>query len=687
MYLFDAFFTHKRPLVSWKHSPLFLVLFTSIQAVAQGPVPTSSGKRYFGMHFDFHATESDSLLGRTLSEKHLDSLLEAVKPDFIQIDCKGHPGVTSYPSQVANATVTPHFVRDPLQFYRAVTRKHGVDLYVHYSGVQDYAILKKHPDWSVVKADGSRDPANTSVHGPYVDSLLIPQLSEVAKYGVDGAWIDGDCWATQLDYSRTALSAFQTQTGLQPVPRSEKDPNYAAFQAFARQSFLQYVGHYTDELHRQHPTFRVASNWAYSSMMPFPINNHVDYLSGDLTPGNSVNTATLEARILAQQGQLYKKPWDLMSWSFWYQFNPTMGGDQKTALHLMQEAAEIIAVGGGFQAYYRQRRDAALPLAELPVMRQLSQFVRARQPFCQGATAIPQVAVLYSRTTFEKFTKPLFQRSVTNRIQGLLTALLDAQMPVEVMAEHHLTGRMAQYPLIVVSQQDSLAPAFRQELLNYARQGGNLLLIGAETTRSFATELGVTPTGKPTTTTKWAHFDGKNLVINSRFLPVAANAGTQVWGQMSHDPENSQPTWDVAATSVSFGKGKLIGIYADLSQDYEKHQSSKLRDFVAYLARPLLSAPVVTVSGSTLVHVVANRRGNQLAINLINTGGRHADPQVFTYDEVPPLQHLTVQIRTPQKPRRVIQQPENQSLPVRYADGIATVIVPTLVLHSILVVE
>ena len=652
----------------------------------RSPTDRSPTRRYFGMHFDFHANESDGDMGKNLSEKSVDSLLSAIKPDFIQIDCKGHPGVTSYPSEVPNATTVKNFVNDPLKFYRAVTKKHGVDLYVHYSGVFDYAILAKHPNWGVVKADSGMDKANTSVHGLYVDSLMIPQLKEIADYGVNGVWVDGDCWSTQLDYSPAALAQFRAETGIQNVPRSEKDPDFLAFKNFARQSFLRYVGHYADELHRYNPNFRVASNWAYSSMMPEPITTNVDYLSGDLTPGNSVNTAAFEARVLAPQGQRYKKPWDLMSWSFWHQFGPSLSGDQKTAIHLQQEAAEVIALGGGFQGYVRQKRDASLPMTELAVMAELSRFVRARQPFCQGATPIPQVAVLYSNTTVKKFDPQLFSRSQAYRMQGVLWALLDAQIPCEVLAEHHLTGRMSQYPLIVVSQQDSLTPDFRQELLDYARQGGNLLLMGVETTKNFASALGVTPAGEATSGNKWVHYGGATVVLNNPFQPVQLNAGTQPFGEV-RPREYGGPVLGIAASTVAFGKGKLTGVYADLSKEYEKHQSSKERDFIAAVARPLLSNPIVAVTGSHLVHVVANRLSNQLAINLINTGGRHADPQVFTYDEVPPLANVTVKIRTDKKPKRIVQQPENRRLTYTYANGVATLIVPQLVLHSILVVE
>ncbi|WP_338870256.1 alpha-amylase family protein [Spirosoma sp. SC4-14] len=667
---------------------LFGFVLVCVQVVAQSASNSATLRRYFGLHFDFHAVKSDSLIGRNLSEKSLDSLLTAVKPDFIQVDCKGHPGVSSYPSKVTTATVAPHIVNDPLAFYRSVTRRHGVDLYLHYSGVFDEAVLAKHPGWAAQKANGTIDASKTSVHGPYVDSLLIPQLNELADYGADGVWVDGECWATVLDYSPTALAKFRAETGIQTIPRSDKDAGYDAFKAFSRRSFVQYIDHYVDAVHRHRPSFRVASNWAYSSMMPEPVQTNVDFLSGDLTPSNSVNSAALEGRIMAAQGQLYHKPWDLMSWGFWYEFNPTKKqGDQKSAVHLMQEAAEIISLGGGFQTYYQQNRDASISLRDLPVMVEVSRFVRARQPFCAGSMAIPQVAVLYANTTVNAFNQPLFGNGQTQRINGVLTALLDAQFPVEVLSEQHLQGRMKQYPVIVVSQQDSLNPAFRQELLDYARQGGHLLLIGAKTTRLFAAELGVAPMTTKPGGPKRVQYNGQSVVLTGPFQSVRITGKDTKAVDQFLGSKTDNPTAGVIATETAYGQGKLTAVYADLSQDYQKHQSARLRDFIASLARPLLPKPVVEVSGSHLVHVVLNRQSNKLAINLINTGGRHADPQVFTYDEVPPLTNLTIRLRTAKKPKRIMQQPENKALPVRYAGGIATVTVPQLDIHSVLVVE
>jgi ABC-type lipoprotein export system ATPase subunit len=62
-------------------------------------------------------------------------IINQVKPDFIQVDCKGHPGYSSYPTKVGNQA--PGFVKDQLKIWREMTAEKGVALYLHYSGVWD----------------------------------------------------------------------------------------------------------------------------------------------------------------------------------------------------------------------------------------------------------------------------------------------------------------------------------------------------------------------------------------------------------------------------------------------------------------------------------------------------------------------------------------------------------------------
>ena len=71
---------------------------------------------FWGLHFDFHANPSDGIQGKTLNEEDIRKICHLLKPDFIQIDCKGHPGYTSYPSKLGNAV--PEFEKDTLRLWR-----------------------------------------------------------------------------------------------------------------------------------------------------------------------------------------------------------------------------------------------------------------------------------------------------------------------------------------------------------------------------------------------------------------------------------------------------------------------------------------------------------------------------------------------------------------------------------------
>jgi hypothetical protein len=301
------------------------------EPVPAGQVPGQTLRRsdsFFGLHFDFHASETDSFIGKTFTPEMADSLLMLVKPDYIQVDCKGHPGISSYPTKVGNPA--PGFVQDPMKIWREATRKHGVALFVHYSGVWDGASASKHPDWTAIDANGRRSDSRVSVKGPYVDSLLIPQFKElISNYDIDGCWVDGECWALGPDYSKKITDGFRAETGLTTIPKSFAEPGGYEFYEYNRKAFREYLAHYIDELHRYDPEFQITSNWAFSSLMPEPVDVNVDFISGDFSHVNSVYSGLYESRCMAPQG----KPWDLMSWSFAYDF--------KTGAMVTKSAAQL----------------------------------------------------------------------------------------------------------------------------------------------------------------------------------------------------------------------------------------------------------------------------------------------------------------------------------------------------------
>ncbi len=549
---------------------------------------------FLGVHFDFHAGDDNHEIGKYTTPRMIETILQKVQPDYVQCDCKGHAGFSSYPTRVGYPA--PGIVADALRTWRQVTAEHGVALFMHYSGVWDNQAVLHHPEWARIDENGECDKRLTSVFGPYADELLIPQLLELAvDYGVDGAWVDGECWATRSDYAPAILAPFTKESGIEQVGRTPGEPGFLEFSDYCREAFLRYLRHYVDAVHAKAPNFQIASNWAFSSMMPEPVSANVDYLSGDYTLQDSLNSARLEGRCLARQG----KPWDLMAWAFSHkidwanQANSDRAPCTKGAVQLMQEASIVLALGGGFQAYFTQKRDGSVRTWQMDVMGEVARFCRARQPFCHKQELVPQVGLIYPREAVYRLSPPvLFQPGdLLLPMRGVLQMLLDSQQVVEIVSEHHLHGRMAEYPLLVLPEWGTLEPGFRQELLEYVQAGGNLLVIGPQATALFEKELGVRFSGElEPEATCWLEHDGKLAGLSRNpCRAVELLPGAQPFGKFYGDNDVTGPS-QIAASIISFGKGRLAGVYANLGERYTHGSNYVARRFLADLVAPALPA-------------------------------------------------------------------------------------------------
>ncbi|MEN7974070.1 MAG: alpha-amylase family protein, partial [Verrucomicrobiota bacterium] len=573
----------------------------------------------------------------------VEGIIRKVKPDYIQCDSKGHPGFSSYPTKVG--TPAPGFVKDPLRIWRDVTAEHGVALYVHHSGVWDTEALRQHPSWSCVRETGKRHPDSTSLFSPYVDKVLIPQIKELSdEYDVDGIWIDGECWAACQDYGAKVLRKFREETGIEEVPRKPDDPCFFEFTEFIREAFRHYLNHYVTEVHKHNPDFQICSNWAYSSYMPEPVEIDVDFLSGDYPLTNSVNMARLESRCLVYQG----KPWDLMAWGFtsrWEECSRTL----KSAVQMMQEAAVTISQGGGIQFYFQQRLDGSISEWQMEPMAEVAKFCRERQDFCHGAVPVPQIAMVYPGKAYYRKCARIFSPwsssgdRLLDPMRGVLQNLLDSQNIVDITMEHQITGRMNDYPLIVLPEWGYLDKKFKDELLAYVEEGGNLLLVGPEAAALFKRQLGVRFVGKSETMEHWLMHDGYMCNLKTPTQKVVIKDSARSFGELFEE-NNDQCASIPAASIAKCGKGRIAAIYTNLGERYDKARNSVSRDFLNSLVCELFPTPLVEVSGSHLVDVAATRKDGKLMINLINTSGPHGDDNVYVFDEIQPVGPLEISI-------------------------------------------
>ncbi len=658
---------------------IFLVLLINFASIAQKEKKATKLRRadcFFGIHFDLHASEDINNAGKTLTNEMIDTFLTRVQPDFIQIDCKGHPGISSYPTKVGFHV--KGFDKDPLKLFREVTEKNKVALFMHFSGVWDGKVVKEHPDWAIVKSNGQFSKEKTSFFSPYLDKYMIPQLKELSDYKVDGAWIDGECWAVEPDYGKASLSRFTKETGIKEIPKKPTDKYYPEFIEYNRKLFREHLNKYIDAVHQYNPDFQITSNWAYSSMMPEKVTINVDYLSGDVTPQNGVYRSAFEARCLAPQG----KPWDLMAWGFSWD-----GGKMpmciKSTVQLQQEAAQIMAMGGGVQFYFQQNKDLSIiPWLAKPLS-EIAGFCRQRQQFCHKSKAIPQIALLYPTASYQKNASRPYSNNM-NKLEGTLNLVLDGQNAVEILMEHHLMEKMDQYPIIIIPECDYLEPAFFEELKKYVTDGGHLMVIGTETSKVFEKELGIKILSKVDDLEEFIAIDNKIGAIRSSCLNVELLSGVDIFSNFYLGSDFRNKGTGISSSTNEMGKGLITGIYFDAGSAYQKYKSPILRDFINFIINKLFPNPIVKVTGSRMVHLTVNQLNGKLNVNLINVAGEHTNQSAIGYDEIPTVGYLTITIKTEKKPSKIILQPEGKEMEFIYQNGSAMLTVQELKIHSIL---
>lgn len=648
--------------------------------------PIARKDAFFGLHFDLHPQATDTSLGADVSEDNIRALLERVRPDYVQYDCKGHAGWAGYPTAVGWAS--PGIVKDSLAVWRKATRDLGVGLFIHYSGVWDSKAVAVHPDWARVGPDGQRDPNATSVFGPYVDELLIPQLKEVTeRYGLDGVWADGECWATQLDYSPRALAAWTKETGHRDAPKDRADPRWLDWKMFNRRAFEKYLIHWTDSLHSANPALQLTSNWMYTTFAPKPAEAKLDFLSGDYSPGLSVDRARVEARYLASTGL----PWDLMAWGF--DKGKDLGWSVKPAEHLMQEAAVVLMQGGGFQIYHTPTRSGHIVEPIIAQEEAVAAFCRAREAVSHKSATVPQVALLLSGESFWDRSDAVFAPwgDVFQELEGTLHALLNLHYSVDILAEHQLQPRLQDFPLVVIPDSHKLTASFREAVTGYVEDGGSLLLLGEKCARLFEPLLGVELEGAPEQQSVELGPAGgprsEAPVTNANGLWQKVALKTARAAGFVYPTRDTRRDGRVAATVNAFGRGKIAAVYGPVASIYFRSHHPWLRDFIHGLAAELFPRPAVDVDGPPGLDVSLRRTlDGRLSVHLLNTAGMPLpDRYVFT-DLIPPVEGIKLTVATEAKPSSVTWVPDGGPLNWSWTDGRLTVAVPRFGIHGIVVI-
>ncbi|MBI2190478.1 MAG: alpha-L-fucosidase [Planctomycetes bacterium] len=667
-------------------------------------------KFYFGLHYDLHANQKDTELGARCGPRDLIPMLQLMGPDFVQTDCKGHPGYTSWHSRVPEASVSPGVVKDALLQWRRATRRLGLPLHCHYSGIWDNAAGRKHPGWSARKPGGKLAGApfgpnagkptaeKMCPRSPYQEKLMLPQLFElIDRYGVDGFWIDGEIWAVEPCYCKRCRKAFEEKTGIAKPPVEVSDSRWPEWWNFTLDSFEEYVTRTCEAVHAHKSGVLVCSNWLQTFRHPGPPKTPTDWISGDNSWVWGMDGSRCEARFLSTRG----KPWDIMLWAFYCSHGmgkPDSPWTMKPVEMLQQEAAVLLAFGGNVQVYEHPPglRNGQLVPWRQERLRALGRFVKVRRRLCQDTETIPDAAVLHSEHHVRSGPtgKNLLWGVDVAPVQGAVFSLLECHRGVDILDEWALRPRLNQFPLVVAPEQHRMSEEMAAALQEYVRQGGRLLISGAESFDRFGEEfLGVRA---GTVEEKKSYHvpagDGSVPIYGERWRLVECTRARPLGALGTTASLDERLLPHPAATLHTVGRGRVVYIPTGVFRDLNHNRYPLTRVFLAQALSVLAAPRRIRVETPTAIDVVLRRKGNRRMVHLINRGsGIPNQPNNGAIDEIPAVGPVTVTLLEERRPRGVRLAFERGSLDwnwrPRARGGELAVQVSRVRIHAAVVVE
>jgi hypothetical protein len=624
---------------------------------------------YFGMHYDLHAHADDTELGARTDPTDLVESLALMGPQWVQTDCKGHAGYTSWFSQAPEASVSPGVVNDALADWREATRRMGVPLHCHYSGIWDDAAAAKHPEWAVQPAPGAEQEGprhKMCPRSPYLEELMIPQMIElIDRYGVDGFWVDGDLWGVEPCYCDRCVGAFRDQTGIDEPPASPDDPNWVVWIGFTRESYYDYVVRYCDAVHEHSPDALVCSNWLQTFRDPGEPRVPTDWISGDWWHG--LDALRCDARFIATRG----KPWDLMLWGFWRASShqdKTMPWTFSSVTRLKQQAAMILSQGGNVQVYEHppQLRDGRLVPWRMRRLGEVGTFCLERQALCQGTESVPQIVVLHSEEhAHSQPVTNLFWGYDVDGVEGAAFALLENLYSVDIMDEWALSDALDRYPVVVAPEQDQLSDAMVTRLRDYVRSGGRLMVTGAGAWERFGEEFLGAESVRVEEEGTWfvPAAEGTAELYSPTWRMLCPTTGRTVTllGELPLRDEGL--TAYPAAVVNDVGQGRVVYVPYDLFHFFRVSGYGMVRAWIGDCVKALDADMGIAVQGPTNVDVVLRRKGDRLHINLINTtpAVEGHGPSAGT-EELPLVGPVSVTLPARAVPRQVVAALEGGEL-------------------------
>ena len=564
--------------------------------------------------------------------------------------------------------------------------------------VWDEHIAHEHPEWLQVSADGQpgTHPPFTAawkwlcMNSPYLDYVAAQADEVVRRYDVDGVFFDIVMVTEPGCLCRYCMDGMRAE-GLDPrnADDQRRYANSVAKRAMARLSQVVWaVRPGTKVFYNSRLRMAQDAESGLRSELRYQTHVEVESLPSGFWgymhyPLFARYVQTLGTDFLGMTARFHKS---------WADF-----GGLKNEAALEYEVFSMLATGAKCSIGDQLHPRGALEQPAYDLIGRVYGSVAAKEPWCRGATPVQEVGVLVGVDGWGRDVD-------LSAEEGAACMLLESQWQFQLV---DALADCSAYKAIIVPEDAPVGIDLAGRLREYVGAGGALIVAGRRPLQGnggrLAGLLGVAEAGEPEYTTHYIEAGADLGVADMRHVMYEAPVLVQIADDTTVLARVVAPyferAWDHFSSHFQTApaeatewpavtrRGRAVYIASPIFGAYRRHGSRAYRQIVQACLAALVPERAITAGLPTSGQVTLLRQGKNLVAHLLYYVPERRTRDIDIIEDVVTLPDVALHVRTGKLPEAVYLAPQRQRLNWGYRDGVASVGVPELRGHQMVVFE
>ena len=650
------------------------------------------------IHLDFHNSQHIPRIGEQFDPDEFGGTLARASVNAIVVFAKDMHGYFYYPS--VYGPVHPGLSFDLLKAQVVACRRRNIAVYAYYCTTWDNYLAAHHPEWLVVKRDGTtylpkpdQTPGWTALclaHKDFVQLEVDHTREFVGRYEIDGAWFDmpvpvaGECFCAEC---------------LRQIRGEGKDPFDAKVQREHKQVLHE---QFLKRLRETVRTARPGCQVEFNGQGVYGLARRVV----------SMDNLDIEALPTAFWGYFYfpsivryVRPLGVTTYGMTGRFLASWAdfGGLKQPVQLHAELASIVANGARCDIGDQMPPGGRLDAGVYQVIGEAYERIRSLEPYLEQATPVTEAALVTAGLPLDS--------PATEANFGLVKLLLESHLQFDVVEPD---AEWERYGLVLLADDTEVDPALARRLHAFLEKGRSVIV--GPRSGQFA--------GKPSS---WLERHGLRYEGPAPFKPAymipqgdvargippyeyALYEGASQWragpeaeilAYLGEPLFQRSPEHYTSHAQTPFARktgfaaiarsGRLVMFAFPLgisycSRGYWVYRHCFQRVLETLLPKPLVQTDAPMSSEVTLLHqAAAGERKERFLVHIVNFSALRRTPQHPEFLEDPiPLTNVKVRLNIPFRPASAHAITSRVALELRKsAGGGVEVSVPSVLIHEI----